>query len=739
MGFFSTKTTYVSSTAYNLAGNVENRGSYMKTLMIGSIVGNSNSSMGETFRDGYMNGPGMRLRKFFRWAENNYGEIGVPTGSLGSTMNIDQATVESHIPGEAEKTVVAQRINAGSYDYAYFAEQWMFENHPTLVGTLWQSDIDSAGQITIRFEDLSTASFTPVANKNSIYVYAIYSLVDNATQAYGNAKMWIYEVGTGITAIDALVAAEVNDGEYVPFIPVRIENKMLSVTHMPSAYQLAKKAYKQAGMGKFDDLIAAVEDNESLVEIDHAYVMFAVPLNVKERASREYLYRFFDKARLSQTTGGAEYAASQTQLASHESSKLDWNIWKAAQDDPMDPLYGTPAPDILPQPSIPGTGVHIKSSGTLDTKLNVKIKWGGITETTGTGLKVPDARKGQIWITIGGSTSGGSTSTIYSNGSFYGVGSQTGGVINIHWQVTDDSWKTLSITGLEHENLIYKTKSVIITGQEAIEDIEESGFLVPLHMATVREMRLVDSTQMMTAAAYMVFNSYKVVKKKWYQTGFFKIALFIVLVAITIIVFGPAAPGVLGTALAVGTSLGLTGIAAIIAGTIVNMLASMIISQIIMRGSTELFGAKWGALIGTIVSMITLNVATMASAGATLSQVGSTLASAQNIMAMTNAVGNGISGFLRGAAMETYAETAKMEKEAKRKARTLFEQFDMEFGYGRAEFDPMRTTDTMYGSFVESEADFLSRTLLTGSDIAEMSMSMVTDFAYHTIRLPLRP
>jgi hypothetical protein len=886
MGFFSTKKTYVASTIYNLMGDTTKRPSYMKTLVVGNVLGGYGESMGSSITRGYLNGPGMKLRSFFRWAENNYAAIGVPTGSLGSTMNVDAAIVENEIAAPAGKTVTVQQVNAGSFDYAYFAEQWMFENHPALVGTLWSSDISEAGEITITFEDLTTASFTPVIDRNAVYIYAIYSEVGGETKplvlgtpetvtefpsrsgwvagtatttpqtrtlnhnekktfsysdgrpnevtntpsttdapydetsavftrtvymgadpdstgiysnnetanhtqaaaantsavvtvvttetiegdvvkttttettteslalvktvrvdiekvvtgAWGNARMFIYKVGSGNAVLDGLVYDELNDGEYVPSIPVRLDNKFLSPTYQPAAYQLAKKAYKKSLNGKLDDLIEQVKENESLDEIDYAYVMFGVPLNTKTRNGKEYLYRFFDKCRLSQTASNAEYLLAQEALAANEASKLEWNAWKIAQADPNNPLFGTPEPVIVYQPGSPGSLVHIKSNGTLNTNIDLKIKWAAITETTGTGLKKPDAKKRDVWITVGTDQSG-STSTIYSGGTFFGINFAENAPIFIHWQVTENSWKTLRIDGLRHENQIYKTKSVDITAGEAMQDLEESGFLVPLHMATVREMRLVDSTQMMTAAAYIVFNSKKTVKQKWYQTGWFKVLLFIAIVVITV-AFPPAgaAAGSAATAgTAVATAIGVTGLTAAIIAAVVNQIVAMIVAKIIMALSVEIFGAKWGTFIGAIVSFAAMDVGTMAANGASLSQIGSSMLTASNLMQLTMAVGNGVSGLIRGEAMGVMQKNADMMKDFEKQQAELADRFANEFGYDRAMINPLMLTDTLSSSYVESEADFLTRTLLTGSDIAEISMDMVGNFASSTVRIDLRP
>ncbi len=741
MGFFGGKKTYVASTSYNMAGDIIDRPSYLKSLVLGSIIGSSTTNLASTIQQGYIKSPGMKLRSFFRWAENNYDAIGVPKGNLGSKITIDAASVATHIPGVAGSTVQVQRIDAGTADFSFWAEQWMAENHPTLLGTNWLADISEiTNEITILFEDESTSTFVPVIDINAQYLYAVYNLVDNATLEWSSIKVFIYKIGSGNSELDNLVSDESDEGEFVPFIPLRIDNKFLSPSFQPAAYQIAKKAYKKSIGKEFDDLITQIADNESIDDIDHAYVVFGVPLNTKENAAKEYLYRFFDKCRLSQVVTNNEYQEGQEDAESYEKAMAKWQLWMVGQDDPENPLNGTPAPVRPNQRILPGSKVVIKNSGPLDTKFNFTIKWGSITQSTGTGLKKPNAKVGEVWLTQGsGQTFGGG---IYNGNTIFQGLINSAGVISIHWQTSANSWKTLTISGLVHENIIYKKKSVDITDNEALADSEESGFIVPLHMATVHEMSLVHSTQMMTSAAYIVFNSKKTVKQKWYQTGFFKLIVIIVIVVITVVTAGTGtapAVGLLGSAAAVGAAIGLTGVAAIIAGSIANALAAMIVSKLIMAGAVELLGEKWGAIVGAIVSFVAINVGTALNTGMSMAQMVSSMSSAANLIGLTNAVGRGVAGYMQGQAMETMEKARKLAEETDKQLDEISRKFAEEFGYGRAALNPMGLTDTMYGNFTEGSEDFLKRTLLTGSDIAEMSIDMMMNYAQYSIQLNLKP
>ncbi len=78
------------------------------------------------------------------------------------------------------------------------------------------------------------------------------------------------------------------------------------------------------------------------------------------------------------------------------------------------------------------------------------IKWGGIELLEGTGLKKIGATKGEIWLTTGSNTGEvGSSSTIYSGGSFVGIGQTASSAVNIFWQIDENNWKQLRITGLQ--------------------------------------------------------------------------------------------------------------------------------------------------------------------------------------------------------------------------------------------------------------------------------------------------
>lgn len=573
---------------------------------------------------------------------------------------------------------------------------------------------------------------TVIERKYQIDTQNLYS------QSWSETKMFIYQIGSGNIVLDNLVLEETNEGEYLPFIPIRIDNKFLSETYEPDAYELAKKAYRKTGAGNLDKIIDKIEDNEDLEDIDYAYIVYGVSLNVLENTAREYLYRYFHKLMESQTSNGLDYAIYQAALSGYTDAIDDWNAWKAAQEDPGDPLYGTPEPAIPTQPSAPETTITIKSNGSYGINLNMQIAWQLIEETTGTGLAKPDAKKGEIWLTVEANPPG-QPKKIYVNKQLINADGYDNTTFSITWQIDNGSWKKLTVIGAVHKNNIYNNKSVFITGKEALEDDEESGFLVPVHMATLREMRLVDSTQMATACTFIVFNSYKVVKQKWYQTGIFKILAFVVIIAISVALPGSGAAlgGLLGANAAVGAALGLSGLMGAIIGAIANAIAAMIVMRILSTVSTLVLGDKLGALFAAVLSVVVMQIGTGLMNGASMSAIWGNMMSAQNLMGLTNAIGGGVSAYIGASVAEIQAKIIKMNEDYNKESKAISQRYAEEFGYGKAVINPMSLTDSTVGNMgitggndghSESSAEFLIRTLLTGSDIAEMSMSMLTNF-----------
>ena len=72
MGLFGGgKEVHVASSVYNMAGEEKDRAHYLKNLVLRNVLSGTKGGLGETIAQGYLKGPGIKFRSFFRWAEEN--------------------------------------------------------------------------------------------------------------------------------------------------------------------------------------------------------------------------------------------------------------------------------------------------------------------------------------------------------------------------------------------------------------------------------------------------------------------------------------------------------------------------------------------------------------------------------------------------------------------------------------------------------------------------------------------
>lgn len=736
MGIFSAKKkTYVSSTVYNLAGDINDRPDYLKSVVLGNMLTQKRFKPAQTIISTYQGGPGTRLRAYHRWARTNYRQIGISRDQITGKREFNAEAVAAAMLADFQITAFVDWIDSGRTDITMWGRQWMREYLPLKEPTdTWRVDfIEATNEAMIVFNDgTPPAVFKPQGYRTSgDWLYVSYSR-PLTTNRWTTPKLFIYERGTGSAALDAMFLTAASTGEYIPFIPFRHESKFISPTYKPAVYEEAKSAYKKAIGNKYDDLIDKIADNQNIGDIDFAYVVFGVPFNTKDNASRKYMFAYFKHLMGNQVSSAAAYnswAANQADTQYEVASWLNWRF-DQEQNPAGDPLTGA-APYRPGVNSPPSNSVVITDNGPGATNLKLEMKWNSIQLTGGIGLGKPGAKKGEVWFTFVGSQT--INASAYTNDEAENLKIDT---IEAYHQVTDGTWEKLTIRGMQHINHIYDGKTVEITAAQALVDSDESGFIVPIHYDVFREMSLVDATQMSTQSATIVFNSYQVVKQKWYQTGWFKVILFIVIIAVVFVTGGFAAGGVglLGTNAGVGMALGFAGVAATIAGVVANMVAAMILTKLITYVSVEVLGEKIGYIVAAIASFVALNVGVGLQSGQTLAMSLTNIMTPMNLLNLTNSVGNAYSQMLQQDTMGIIKKTNEALDDYREQSLKLQENYAENFGYGSAVFDPMSLTGVDQNFFSEPSETFLSRTLLTGSDIAQMGNDLITNFVELTLK-----
>lgn len=544
-------------------------------------------------------------------------------------------------------------------------------------------------------------------------------------KSWSNIKISIYEEGSGNPALDAMFPTPGAVGSYFPFIPIRIDNRFIEDGYYDELLPLVQKATRKSIKSRFSEIVAKIEDNPSLKDIDYAYLVFGVSINVKENACRRYIYEFFQNALLTTGPTVTAYQQWRTLWLQAKASQDYWDQWRNDQTDDGLPLFGDPEPAIIPYPVLPSYRVQVSSSGGLN--YNLSTIWSGLEESVGIGKLKPDAKVGDVWFEYGGSEEFIEKIRTESQ-----VFESTFSVENVllKYQETANTWRVLSFYGLKSQNMIYGGKSVDISAWQGISDADESGFIIPLHEESFKSTALVQSTQMSTACVFLVFNCYQVVRQKWYQTGFFK--LFIVIVVIVISIYFPpaggASAGILGTSAAVGATLGFTGMAALIVGAAANAIAAMLLTSVISKTSTMLFGEKLGAIIGTIASIMAMQIGTSLATNQAWSASFSQLLKADNIMKLSMSAAKGVTEYMQAVTNEIVNSTNQLVLDYKNESQKVAEAYAREFGNTGVLLDPATIAESANLQY-ESPESFFERTLMVGSDVAEMSLNMLSDFA----------
>jgi hypothetical protein len=568
----------------------------------------------------------------------------------------------------------------------------------------------------------------------------------------GGVQVYSYEEDTGEPTLDALledVATTGTDAEYFPFMPIRLKNK--SITHADydditgsGLYEKTNRAYRRAANGgqRFSKLIDEVENNPDIGDIDYAFTHHGVALNVLEPACRRYMYTWLKNVSAFQNTNSSYMAGYAVDVATYVAEVAAMNSWIYDQGDSARPQFGDSIPPTPSLVSIETTTVRLACADPDLVNLDMRVSWTNITETLHSGTPTnPDtglaAVEGDVWFAEGTDLTWDVESGYYPD-----ISTKTYNVENMemYWQTGASSYKKLTIWGLVHRNYVYGGEEVKITGKEAYNDLDPTGFIIPLHYPTMKGLGLKDSTQMATANTFIIFNSYEIVKKKWYQ-GFIGMLIIILVIVVVSVLFPPAAGagGLLGTNAAVGAALGLTGTAAIVAGAIVNALVAIAISQIISAGSTALFGDRLGAIIGTIINLaISMGV----SSGFEFGNINDLL-STENLLKITSAIANGYEGYTQGA----IAEIGDKMEEGREKYENKMDQIEDLMaklkGNNDLNFNPLSLTDSVTGngaaagSYITETLDaFIHRTTMTGSDIVDINLDLVNNFSALSLELP---
>ena len=340
----------------------------------------------------------------------------------------------------------------------------------------------------------------------------------------------------------------------------------------------------------------------------------------------------------------------------------------------------------------------------LNINYDIEISWYGIDKVTGAGLYEPSAKKGMYF-----------TRNIAHN------------AFRLVHQKSETEWEYMFLASMVYRNNIYSGNKVTITAYEAMMDPEESSFIVPLSIPLFKQMSIIKSTQLATNCSYLLINVYEAKKKKWYQTGLFKVIAVLAAIILTIYTggFGTSTIGLLGSSAGIGATLGFQGLAAIVVGSAVNALAGMIVMQIISATSIKLFGNELGIIIAAVAS---LTLGALGS-GKALSE----LFNPNTLLQLTKAGSESYQAYVNRRISEMGIETSNLTKKYNDVTKEINSKSEaLGFNSGIDTYEVSYLIRKSNYSMFETPEEFFRRTLTLGSDIVNTVLSYPDNMLRYT-------
>lgn len=690
-----------------------------------------------------------------QWLSNNYPNV----SRDAYTADYDEAAQE----------IIVDFVNDGISMSARFAQP---------------DDLTWALTPDVTLKEINGRRFASRTFRRLLYVtYSVLSQDENgAVVSVSNIETYIYRMRSGNTVFDNITTNEDNAYEFAPTLALKKYDQFYSEQSNPTKWAEMSTGYKRLTGGKLSDLVDKIKDNDSLDDVDFIYLFSGYDIGTKRPEGIEYLYRFFRKLMDKQGTSKEDYVTYRGQggrsiLASslydrYIKLKTERTSWLNDRRDPpseqelellntLNDLFGSvpPAhPTSFPKPPRTNT-LTIRNGFELHETTRMVMEFNYIDEKIKPGnfkreedpAKVGEYGSRYVYLpeyyyTYKITSKSIRPLAVYDD--FLDIDpieaeyrfERIEGIAFYH-QINEYYYKELIIANPIHRNYVYKAHAVEVVGKDAMNAEDDIGFLIPLHMPTVYEMSAKTKAKLNRTSSYLVFNAYERVVTRWYERGFFKIVLSVVLIVfVSWITLGAglgAAAGLLGTNAAVGAAIGLSGMAAALAGAAINALAAIALTSAIGAVSTKVFGEKWGQVIAVIASFVIMNYSMgmqTASGGVDWGR----MFSADNLLELTNTASRAYSAYLRGESLEIQAEMAD--------ARAEYEEDSEEIADLMAQLDNNNIMNQLgvfnwglldYGlAGNESRQSFLDRTTATATDIIRMQQAAITDFVPISLDLP---
>ena len=534
------------------------------------------------------------------------------------------------------------------------------------------------------------------------YLVAFYRHYDESGAIpIGEDIPWLYQLSSHVYPELDPSAISITGLDYFPVIPLRYRNSDLTAIAYEETplYITSKKLAKLANID-ITAIAGKLNENPNIAEMDHAYLMYGINLQTIVPESLKYLHKFFKNLYDLQS-----------------SNELDYLINIGT------PYYGTAPINTYQTSTMNSNGVFTEYG------LDLFIDYDYVKSLYDTGI-IGNGKIGNIektTFTYGVTVSNG----FDENGVEIFTGEVRGG-LTLALQIAVNYVHKIEIYGLSLRNTIYGYRGVqTVTMLDVIQNTNENNLVIPLQYQLAQSFPLKDRNPIYADAMLLVINSYKVTDLKWYQTGWFK---FVMIIIIAVVIYYTGQYYLAEYALAVGTATALMTSVAVAVGYFVAMqlLIALAISMVANYIIKE-YGTKVG-IIGAIILTIMALILTRGQGGTVMMEF--LLATPQYLLQAATALISSANEFLVTAGQDIVNEYADFSAEIVDRYKEL--QTAEDLLKMKADVDPLLFARTARLKIIPNETPdaFYSRCLELPNYTMHVIHDEIPNFFSARLKLP---
>ena len=399
------------------------------------------------------------------------------------------------------------------------------------------------------------------------YCIAQYSFLDSEGLLEETRHIWYYDIETELYPKIILENNIEESNNLLPVIPIRWDNQSMVRTEVQDTelYKTSSKLLSKVHVD-IDELSAQIEANDSIGDIDHAYVMFGINLQTENEASIKYLIEFFDY--LADQAAVNHYNQMSSKLIKEPVLCNTWRIIGVPDKEHVLKEYGL---DVDIDFGYIRNEVSIETIGVIG---KATIEKNPLPKTISTASQ--ERREGPIFL----------KTTICNS------------QLILKLQITPTLCKRIIVSGLTHRNYVTKHRAIVTNIDDLIDDTENNNFVVPLYYGLSRTLTSTDRQQVYAESFMLVLNSIVKTKLKWYQQEWFTMVMMIVIMIVicwTGQAYAIAIEEAIGAAILAETSI----LIAVLKVTLSYIFWGVVISAI-LEGVVKLLGPKFTFIIAVV-------------------------------------------------------------------------------------------------------------------------------------------